>query len=92
MNKITTKNFVRISKREAEKRYNRGETIRLVPCKIDPENLFGISYDCSIDDWGMELWPRERRWKELLIHFEWYNCGYNEWGRYPAYYIRKEMV
>ena len=46
MNKIQVGGFIRISKREAERRYNAGETIRFCACKLSPVNVWGCFCDC----------------------------------------------
>ena len=40
MNKIQVGGFIRISKREAERRYNAGETVRFCACKLSPVNMW----------------------------------------------------
>lgn len=47
MNKIQVGGFIRISKREAERRYNAGETVRFCACKLSPVNMWGCFCDCK---------------------------------------------
>ena len=47
MNKIQVGGFIRISKREAERRYNAGETVRFCTCKLSPVNMWGCFCDCK---------------------------------------------
>ena len=86
MNKITTAKVQRVSKPSARKLYNKGVEIYITPCKISPENCWGIgswhTKDLSVDfDEDFDI---------LVRDFTWYNCQYEDWGRYPAFYVRKE--
>ena len=47
MNKIQVGGFIRISKREAERRYNAGEIVRFCACKLSPVNIWGCFCDCK---------------------------------------------
>ena len=47
MNKIQVGGFIRISKREAERRYNAGEIVRFCACKLSPVNIWGCFCDCE---------------------------------------------
>lgn len=69
----------RIRKDQARKRYNAGEKIFIVPCKIRPDNLWGFR-GCMVNNHG-------RDFDSYVNEFEYYNCGYAETGRYAAFYI-----
>lgn len=47
MRNIEIGGYIRISKKEAEKRYNAGEIIRLCACKVSPVNVWGVYVDCK---------------------------------------------
>lgn len=42
MNKIQIGGYIRISKKEAARRYNAGEVIRLTACKLSPVSPWGV--------------------------------------------------
>ena len=84
MRQIVTKNWTRISKAKARKLYNAGEDILVVPCKVHPENQHGIGVTISISYW------EHQTFEKFLNEFCWYNCNYNELGKYPAFYERRQ--
>ena len=97
MNRITMNGYTRISKREAEKRFVAGEPILICPCKMRPNDRFwGGSYITDLkhelDVYGMnDSEPVARETKgaifiNLCLLFTYYNCQYNETGKYPAFY------
>lgn len=92
MNQITIKGWKRVSKRTARKLYDEGQTIRLCPHKINPCNeYYPMSFDMSINDkWDVEPFEWEKTFDARTNQFEWYNCQYNETGKYAAYYVREE--
>lgn len=47
MRNIEIGGYIRISKKEAEKRYNAGEIIRLCACKVSPVNVWGVYLDIT---------------------------------------------
>lgn len=80
MNPIETRNYRRISKTKARKLYNEGTDILVVPCKVHPENDWGIGVKTNIEYW------EHPSFEKFLNEFVWYNCQYNELGKYPAFY------
>ena len=74
----TGKNWVRISKSEARKLFDKGETICLCPCKMRPFGGWGIGYitDSSRTECDFE---------KLSNKFSWYNCN-PETGKYVSFY------
>lgn len=93
MNQITVNGWKRISKKAARKLYNEGKTIRLCPVKAHPCNKYypmsfdmnkGDKFDVEPFDWELEFDTRVNR-------FEWYNCQYNELGKYSAFYVKEEV-
>lgn len=94
MRKISVDGFTRISKREAERRYNAGETVRMCACNMSPVNVWGAFADCKktefsvVGDNGFNtIVPRNREFETVINAFRFYNCNY-ETGRYPAFYVK----
>lgn len=84
MRNIEIGGYIRISKKEAEKRYNTGEIIRLCACKVSPVNVWGVYVDCQ-----KEEFPHigNDGFNTIVNAFRRYNCNY-EIGYYPAYYVK----
>ena len=94
MNKIQVGGFIRISKREAERRYNAGEIVRFCACKLSPVNIWGCFCDCKREAFspiasnGFDtVVPRNREFETVVNAFRFYNCN-GETGRYPAFYVK----
>lgn len=94
MQNIEIGGYIRISKKEAEKRYNAGEIIRLCACKVSPVNVWGVYVDCQKEEFphigndGFNtIVPRNREFETVVNAFRRYNCNY-EIGYYPAYYVK----
>lgn len=85
MNKIQIGGFVRVSKREAERRYNAGETVRFCACKLSPVNIWGCFCDCKREAFSPVA--RNREFETVVNAFRFYNCN-GETGRYPAFYVK----
>ena len=79
--KQLSNNFKRISKKAAEKLYNEGVMIMMIPCECAPENVWGVG--CWVDNSNGETF------EEKLDYFAYYNCQYPEMGIYAAYYVEK---
>lgn len=75
MNKISVGGFTRITRKEARKRYNAGEVVRLCAVKLSPVNMWGCFADCC------------REFDTVVNAFTFYNCNV-ETGRYPAFYVK----
>ena len=86
MRQIETRHWRRITKAKAKNMYMMGYgPLLIVPCKVDPENRWGIGV--PIDN---QCEPStEEEWEKFLNEFCWYNCQYNELGKYPAFYERR---
>lgn len=82
MNKYETKNIIRVNKKVARKLYNLGFDVGLCPCKANPESPWGLM------GW-YDKYNSEYSFDNLINMFTWYNCNYNELGKYPAYYVEK---
>ena len=82
MNKCIMDGFTRVTKKEAEKRFNKGLPVFLCPVKLKPGA-----------PWHPEIMIKkgseeEKKFIKLLNNFIYYNCSSNEVGYYPAYYIK----
>ena len=88
MNDYRISGYKRIDKREARKLYNAGKDVFVVPCRINPNNCWGLGMWVNIDN----EYVFENDFDKVISYYEMYNCQYNEWGRYSAYYIKKEVA
>lgn len=75
--------FKRIRKDKARKLYNAGATVHLVPCKLRPDNSWGLMYDANYYNWN-----KCEPFDTVVAAFEMYNCN-NETGRYTAFYFEE---
>lgn len=86
MNKIITTNYVRITKKQAERLYKTKQDFYMCPCKVNPESPWGLL--CWICPENDEY--TGKTFETLLNEFHFYNSN-NELGYYPAFYMsRKE--
>ena len=76
MRNIEIGGYIRISKKEAEKRYNAGEIIRLCACKVSPVNVWGVYVDCQKEEFphigndGFNtIVPRNREFETVVNAF-----------------------
>lgn len=72
--------FKRITRTKAKALYNMGKAVLLVPCNLNPNNIFVGFYDLRKED-------SETPFENAVNAFENYNCTNNETGRYTAFYI-----
>lgn len=91
MNQIVIDGWKRVSKTTARKLYDEGKTIRLCPVKCHPCNeYYPMSFDMSINDtWAVEPLEWEKTFDARTNQFEYYNCQYNELGKYAAFYVKE---
>lgn len=93
--------YVRISKREARKRFASGRPVVMCPCKLRPGGPWRS--DMTIDgkrwiedsEWRHRYWPTTETLEEFAFaravsEFVRYNCTDNETGRYPHFYVIRE--
>jgi hypothetical protein len=80
MKQIETKHYVRISKKKAEKLYNIGALLHIVPCNINPESAF---YNYHVQKFGDETFEK------VVTAYEIHNCFNTQTGKYAAFYIKK---
>ena len=87
MKRYNFKTVARVTKREAEKFYNAGFDVLLIPHKCNPENkfyCFGAWENLFITkDFG-----GSESFESICNEFSYYHCNYNETGRYLAYYVK----
>lgn len=95
MKSIKINGYKRVSKREARKAYNNGNTIRLTPCNMRPDNMWGVYADANVNATTEVLFDgfnttvaRERDFDTVCNAFAYYNCA-TEMGRYPAFYVKE---
>ena len=82
--------FTRVSKRTAKNKYVSGHTIVICPCNLrpfgawHPEAMLNKSneYKNYTGDEGIE-----KTFDSLVNSFEYYNCRFNETGKYASFYI-----
>ena len=94
MNKISVGGFTRITRKEARKRYNAGDVVRLCAVKLSPVKMWGCFADCcrealspvAGDGFNMVV-ARSREFDTVVNAFIFYNCNV-ETGRYPAFYVK----
>lgn len=82
MNHISIDGYTRVSKRKARRLFMEGVEILVLPCKVNPANVWEMTArmsNSSIEDF--EKWLNE---------YSYYSCNYNELGRYPAFYIKEK--
>ena len=79
----TFDNLKRVSKKSARKLFDKGNTLLLVPCKIRPDNMFGIGVyvNANADTFGDDF-------DKVVHYFEYYNCN-SETGLYTSYYVKE---
>lgn len=94
MNKITIEGWTRVSRVRARKLYDAGETIKICPVKVNPCNeYYPMSLNINKNDkFEVEPLEWELKFDSRVNQFEWYNCNYNETGKYAAFYVRKEVL
>lgn len=91
MNPSYSNAYKRVSKRTARKLYDEGKTIRILPVKVYVDNnMFALEINKN-DKFEVEPLDWELKFDSRVNHFEYYNCNYNETGKYSAFYVRKEV-
>ena len=81
MRQETYNNYIRVSKRTAEKAYNAGKIILIAPVNANMNYIFfpGV----YVDNTGNESFNR------IINGFEYYNCN-SELGKYTKFFIEQE--
>lgn len=70
--------YIRITKKEAYRRWESLLPVYLCPCRLRPDNLWAPAIRMVRED--------ETCFEDLVNMFEFYNCD-NERGRYTHFYI-----
>jgi len=83
MRQVEIGGYKRVSKRTARRIYEGGGVIHLLPCKMRPDNMWESPMPISTE-------KNELSFDQQIRWFEFYDCQYNECGRYAAFYIREE--
>lgn len=93
MNRIETSKLYRVTRKTALTAYKQGKTIRVLPCKVHPENVwiraFTFSRETYKGKFGYNETDNNREFELIMNAYEYYNCNDNETGKYPAYYLEK---
>ena len=80
--------WTRVSKRRAKSAYNAGYDVIIAPVNMAPFDQWRthaqVSSKCR---WGVDV-----TFDSIVNEYEYYNCNSNEVGRYPAYYVRSEVL
>lgn len=91
-NRIYTDNkgisWTRVNKRRARALYDAGHTITVAPVNMRLNHVW-----CTYIRIGRKLkFSLDDSFDSLVNDYEYYNCNSNEVGRYPAYYVRSEVL
>lgn len=95
---IKNDKLIRISKAAAEKLYNDGKPVYMLPCKCRLDNMWIQPYKAEAEkviytplhnDGFNAVVPRNYNFDTVVNCYTYYNCN-NELGRYPAFYKEKE--
>ena len=86
-------NYKKVNKPIARKMYNKGYTIKLLPCKVSDSVVTGVPHDF---DWIKPVEISEKtcthdanKFDRSVNDFEYYNCN-SEMGYYSHYYVSEE--
>ena len=83
MLKIETADYIRIQRRTAQRLFEAGHTVYMVPHRMNPESPWACPAGFQRSAEG------GRGWAAAVAAFTWYNCNDRQTGLYPAFYIRK---
>ena len=84
MRNITANGYKRITKQAARERFNNCESCYMLPCKMNPGNMWMKPVPVPVYD-------GHNSFTEIVNAFEYYNCN-NETGNYTAFYIKMEAM
>ena len=80
--------WTRVSKRRARSVYEAGSDVIITPANIEPFNPWRTHARISKrKQWGCNV-----TFDSIINEYEYYNCNSNSVGRYPAYYVRSEVL
>ena len=78
----------RVSKRRARYEYDAGRDVIITPVYVNPFNMWRPHARIS----NKRRWGCDVTFDSIINEYEYYNCNSNELGRYPAYYVKQEMI
>jgi hypothetical protein len=79
--KATT--YTRIDKRKARSLFNQGRVFAICPHKLRP----GLPWAPHMTVYSDECKRQGYTFEQVVAAFAWHNCGDNESGYYPAFYL-----
>lgn len=80
--------WTRVSKRRAKSAYNAGYDVIIAPVNMEPFDPWRTHARVS----NKRRWGVDVTFDSIVNEYEYYNCNSSELGRYPAYYIRTEVL
>lgn len=80
--------WVRVNKRHARSAYEAGGDVIIAPVNIRPFNPWRTHARIS----NKRQWGCNVTFDLIINEYEYYNCNSNEVGRYPAYYVKSEVL
>ena len=81
MNKPRIAGYARINKTQARHAYNAGKDVYILPCKVRFNNMWFAPYIANKTCGEAFI--------TIVNQYSYYNCNYNELGKYPAYYVKE---
>lgn len=84
MIKIEYNGYKRINKAMARRLFNNGTPVYILPCKVRLDNAWFKPAMINRNNLDNESFEK------IINAFEYYNCSYNELGKYASYYLKEE--
>lgn len=84
MKQININGYKRITKHAARKRFNNCESCYMLPCKMNPGNIWMKPVPVPVYD-------GHNSFDKIVNAFEYYNCS-NATGNYTAFYVKMEVM
>jgi len=85
--------YIRISMKNAKRRYDRGEVIYICPHKLRPGGPWHPECAIARDDYSDEdtqyFLAYTKEFEDVVREYAHYNCSYGT-GKYLSYYIKEE--
>lgn len=88
--------LIRVNRTKARRLYNAGFPVYMLPCKtrldnswIKPARMIKESINYISNDGFNTIVARNDSFETVENAYSYYNCNYQETGKYPAYYIEK---
>ena len=89
---LSNARYIRVNRKRAKRAYNDGATVIIAP-------VYANMYYHGAQMWTMiskmELFKRYDEvidFDKFMNEYEWYNCQYNELGKYAKYFIYESEV